>query len=210
MGQNVAEKPTTGEDGAVIVEASIALPIFMFMMITLYSIIQIAYVQARMSVAADAAAKQIAQYAHVYFATGMNESFSGKGGASSNIANKVGEFLTMMGNGIGTVNEELGTFIGGAGEAISGDSISTIFKDGAGETVALQMMKKNMVNGPSDTAEAFQKRNRIEDISAVGSKILTNDREIFLKISYDIKVIQLLKLDFKFHFVNCAYTEAWG
>lgn len=204
-------KKKYGQEGAVIIEAAIALPVFMFMMITLYSIIQIAYVQARMTIAVDAAAKELAQYAHVYFATGLNGSLSGSGGTSSQLANGVSQFLSIVGDGLGTVDSELGQFVSESGEALSGDSLVDIAKSGMGKNLGEQMMKKNLVNGEGDSAEAFMKRNRVKNLNMNGTKFLEQaGKEVFLRVNYDIEVIKLLNVDFSFHMSSCAYTEAWG
>ncbi len=204
-------KKKYGQEGAVIIEAAIALPVFMFMMITLYSIIQIAYVQARMTIAVDAAAKELAQYAHVYFATGLNGSLSGSGGTSSQLANDVSQFLSIVGDGLGTVDSELGQFVSESGEALSGDSLVDIAKSGMGKNLGEQMMKKNLVNGEGDSAEAFMKRNRVKNLNMNGTKFLEQaGKEVFLRVNYDIEVIKLLNVDFSFHMSSCAYTEAWG
>lgn len=199
------------EKGAVIIEASIVLPLFMFMMITLYSIIQIAYVQARITVALDCSAKELAQYAHVFYSTGMNEIFTGEGGASSTVANKVAEFLTTVGENFSSVDSELGQYVTNAGTALSGDSITAYGLAGLGQTLGEQMMKKNMVNGLGDTSDAFKKRNHITRFDMLQSKILEGKgKEIFLRADYDVEVIRLLNIDFTFHLSSCAYTEAWG
>lgn len=61
------------ERGAVIVEASIALPIFMFMIITILSIINICYVQAKVQVAVNSTAKEMSQYFYLYGLAGLDE-----------------------------------------------------------------------------------------------------------------------------------------
>lgn len=199
------------EKGAVIIEAAIALPVFMFMMFTIYSVIQMAYVQARMTIAVDAATKELAEYAHVYYATGLNNSMTGSGGASSEMANEVSEFLMTVGNGLGSVNSELGQFVGEAGAAMSGDSLADLAKYGAGQALGEQMMKKNMVSGTEDNAEAFMKRNRIKNFNMNNSRFLEKEsKDIFLTANYDIQVIRLLNIDFSFHLSSCAYAQAWG
>ena len=55
----------------------------MFAIYTLLSVIQMSYAQARMAVALDSATKQVAEYTHIYFALGLDETFTGQGGASS-------------------------------------------------------------------------------------------------------------------------------
>lgn len=199
------------EKGAVIIEAAIALPVFMFMMFTIYSVIQMAYVQARMTIAVDAATKELAEYAHVYYATGLDNSMTGSGGASSEMANEVSEFLMTVGNGLGSVNSELGQFVGEAGAAMSGDSLADLAKYGVGQALGEQMMKKNMVSGTGDNAEAFMKRNRIKNFNMNNSRFLEKEsKDIFLTANYDIQVIRLLNIDFSFHLSSCAYAQAWG
>lgn len=213
MKQNRKErkrKPNT-EKGAVIIEACISLPVFMFVMLTMYSIIQIAYVQARMTVAVDCAAKELAEYAHVYYATGLNKATSGSGGASSEVANQVSTFLTTIGGSLGSINSELGQFVTDAGNAMSGDSLADLGKYAVGKVLGEQMMKKNMTSGSVDTAEAFMKRNHIKNFNMNGSNFLeTASKKVFLRANYDIEVIKLLNIDFTFHLSSCAYTEAWG
>lgn len=210
-GERVEKDYGDRQRGAVFVEAAIALPVFMFMMVTLYSIIQIAYVQARMTIAVDCAAKELAEYAHVYYATGLDGYMTGSGGTSSRIANEVAEFLTTVGGSLGSVDSELGQFVTDAGSAMAGDSLADLGKHGAGQALGSQMMKKNMVNGPGDSAEAFMKRNRIKNFNMDGSNFLEgNSKKVFLRANYDIEVIKLLNIEYSFHLSSCAYTEAWG
>ena len=53
------------ERGAIIVEATISLTMFIFAMFTLYSLVNICYVQSKMSVAVNVAAKEMSQYAYL-------------------------------------------------------------------------------------------------------------------------------------------------
>lgn len=61
------------EKGAIIVEATIALSAFMFAIFTLLSAINICYVQQKIAVALNSAAKEISQYSYLYALTGLNE-----------------------------------------------------------------------------------------------------------------------------------------
>ena len=207
------EKKDEGQSGAVIIEASIALPVFMFLMITLYSLIQIAYVQSRTTLALDCAAKELAEYAHILYATGADKYIEGGGGYSSQLADKVAEFLETVGSEIGNYHEEMGKFVTDAGGALRGDSVVDYLKFITEDWFCQQLMKKNMVNGFSDTPEAFMRRNRIENwgMDIEKSSVLEGaGKDIFLVMKYDIKVIQLFKIDFKFHMSSCAYTHAWS
>ena len=49
------------ENGAIVVEATISLSVFIFVIFTILSIVNICYIQAKMSTALDTAAREISQ-----------------------------------------------------------------------------------------------------------------------------------------------------
>ncbi len=210
-------KGRRGERGAIIVEATISLSIFMFTMFTLLYVIQMAYAQSRVSVALDCAAKTIAEYAHVYFATGLDESFSGEGGKSSELMGKVAEFLETVGGELGSLDGELGQFVTSAGNAADGDSIADLLKNESGQLLAKQLMEKNLVSGTGQSTEDFMMQYHISDFSLKGSRILekgenefdTDGNAIFLHATYTMEVIKLLNVDVEFQMSTWAYTTAW-
>lgn len=204
-----------GERGAIIVEASLALPFFMFAIYTLLSVIMMSYTQARVAVALDSATKQLSEYVHVYFALGLDEVFPGEGGKSSELANNVADFLQELGGSLGTVDDELGQFVDDAGNALHGNSLIAVIQNGVGAGLAEQMLKANLVDSPEDTAEDFMRRNHIENLNMDGSKFLeagekSSGKDIFMRVNYDIRVVQLLNIDFTFHMSHCAYAQAWA
>ena len=67
------------QDGAVTIEATIALTAFLFMFIMIYSIVTICRAQATIQVAINSTAKELSQYSYVYSMTGIE-------GAMSNVA----------------------------------------------------------------------------------------------------------------------------
>lgn len=60
------------ENGAIIVEAIIALTVYIFAVFTILSIVDICYTQARVSVALNSAAKDISKYSYLYYKFGLN------------------------------------------------------------------------------------------------------------------------------------------
>lgn len=204
-------KSVEKERGAIIVEATISLSIFMFAIFTLLSVIQMAYVQSRISVALDSATKEFAEYAHVYFMTGADETFSGSGGKSSATFDQVAEFLETIGGDLGSLDSELGQYVSDVGSALSGDSISDLAKNGVGQALIKQMMEKNLVSGTSGSAEAFLNRYHISNLDFSESKILEGSgNEIFVRVKYEMQVVQLLNIDFSFQMSTWAYTTAWS
>lgn len=61
------------ERGAIVVEASISLTTFIFLIYTILSIINICFAQAKIGVAINCAAKEISQYSYLYSLTGIND-----------------------------------------------------------------------------------------------------------------------------------------
>ena len=199
------------EHGAIIVEATLALSLFMFAMFTFLSIIQVAYVQSRMTVSLACATKEVAEYAHLFFAAGLNETFSGEGGGSSEVINGVADFISEIGGHLGSVSSELGQYVTDAGDALSGDSLADIGKGLLGQQLVLQMMEKNLVSETDDNAEAWLRRNRVTDVTLMESKFLEgNTTDIFMRVKYKVHIIKLLDIDFSYQMSSVAYTKAWG
>ncbi len=61
------------EKGAIIVESTISLTAFIFMIIMILSIINICYVQAKIGIAIHETAKDISLYSYIYGLTGLDE-----------------------------------------------------------------------------------------------------------------------------------------
>lgn len=61
------------ESGAIVVEATLSLTAFVFAIFTILSVVNICYIQAKMGVALDMAAKEMAQYSYLYFKIGVDE-----------------------------------------------------------------------------------------------------------------------------------------
>lgn len=60
------------ERGAIVVEATISLSVFIFVIFTILSVVNIYYVQAKMNIALTMAAKEISQYSYLYYKLGID------------------------------------------------------------------------------------------------------------------------------------------
>ncbi|MCD8120005.1 MAG: hypothetical protein LUE29_11110 [Lachnospiraceae bacterium] len=67
------EKERGGERGALVIEATLSLSTFIFLIFTLLSITNIYYIQAKMSVALNSSAKEISQYMYLYYKLGLDD-----------------------------------------------------------------------------------------------------------------------------------------
>jgi hypothetical protein len=61
------------EDGVIIIDAAISLPIFMFLIITILSVVNICYTQSKIATALNETAKEISEYSYLYSLTGLNK-----------------------------------------------------------------------------------------------------------------------------------------
>lgn len=77
------------EEGAIVIEATISLTTFMFLIFTILSIVNIVTLQAKIGIALNLTAKEISQYSYLYSMTGINgkqeEIHEGGEGAAQNM-----------------------------------------------------------------------------------------------------------------------------
>lgn len=210
-----AVKSLREDTGAIVVEATISLSAFIFMMFTLLSIVNIAYAQARIAIATDAAARQMSYYANLYYTANINEIFDQHNGQSSEVFQGVGEILSYIAPTAGTIDNELAQFITETGEAVSGTSLTAELKHQIGMAMAKQLLKKNLVQSNLDTPDAFLNRLRVkgglDGLNLLHVNFLENNDDIIdVIVVYQIKVVQLLNLDIDFTFMHRATTKAWG
>ena len=77
------------DKGAIVVEASIALPVYVFVIFTILSIVNICYAQAKVQVALNSAVRQFSEMTYVAYAGGIAETGSPTGGKSSATAQQI-------------------------------------------------------------------------------------------------------------------------
>ena len=61
------------ENGVVFIEATIALTAFMFFVVTLLSIVNVCYAQAKIGTALNETAKELSENSYLYAVTGLND-----------------------------------------------------------------------------------------------------------------------------------------
>lgn len=70
---NKIKNVVLNEQGAIVVEATISLTAFMFLIVTILTVINICYAQAKIGVAVNTTAKKISEYSYLYNLTGLRE-----------------------------------------------------------------------------------------------------------------------------------------
>ena len=240
------------ERGAVVVEGIISLTTFMFAIFTLLSIVNICYIQARMTTALTSAAKEISQYSYFYYKFGIDEldakmaagtederaladkTVTGVASLMDSVSNasnsfQTGDFDNMVkeidgatGTASGLVDqyadrlaEDPKGFILGMGKMM-GNELKEGGKALLCQALAKAFMKKNLKASPDDDPDAFLKRYKVVGgMSGLDFKYTTflqngTSNLIQLVVTYKVKVIELLNIDFEYTFRHCVKTTAWG
>ncbi|MDR2357704.1 MAG: hypothetical protein LBD92_06470 [Oscillospiraceae bacterium] len=131
------------DDGAIVVEATVALTAFMFAILTLLLIVDICIVQARIGAALVSAAKSISQYSYLYYKLNLDEMQSRSYEASAESRLTAEKTI----DGVGSLMDSLSD----AGTGLSAadfDGLSAAARDGAGTVKGLASMYKNELSDP--------------------------------------------------------------
>lgn len=254
------KKVNKTEHGVITIEATISLTTFMFAIVTIFTIVNIFIVQARISNAINLTAKELSQYSYLYSLTGFSKTEAelheaGEEGEQLvdniltdintmyNEIEKIGETGRETPNNIEDIVSNWDSMVGSA-ETIdsSAQSLMEVAKDpkalmfgiakmAASETLELgksrliaaplskALAQKHLVAEDGGSAEIYLKGLGIVP-DAYGSYLGGLDfsqstifpygsNEITVNVTYDVKIIPLLPLDFTFHFNQTAKTNGW-
>lgn len=243
------------EGGAIIVEATLVLPFFMFAIITVLSIVNICFTQAKVGVALNQTAKEISEYSYLYGLTGLNKKQAGLYADGANARASIDEIaggvtemfssVTNMGNAVqsasgdpvgsfNTIESEFNNAKGGFSSITSGAKAlasdpTAILKMLANDAIEMAksflieiitpvFMEKHFLRADGDSSELFlkylgivPKNGSYMDGLDFGQSVifLNGSEEIKLIVKYEIQVWQLLGIDIKIPFTQCAATKAW-
>lgn len=204
-----SKEKSSSERGAIIVEATASLTIFMFAIYTVLSVIQICYAQERIAIAMNSATKQMAQCSHLIRATGIDKIIT-EDGKSSQLSTEVANMMVDLGQKIeGSAPDKLTGFLINGGKAMEGDSPMQIVVNLIGEGVMDELMEKNLVTGGCQGMDDFMKRNRISNIKHIGSSFMEDGRKVYMVFKYDISVVKLFNFEKVFHMRHATYMEIW-
>lgn len=240
------------ERGAIVVEATISLTAFIFLLYTILSVLNICYIQAKMSTALNTAAKQISQYCYLYYKLGggrVNDELAGAAEKPRKTVEAtfdgISSFMTKMSDGVesgingdyaGSLKNAIDAGQGAAGiidmyaEQIANDPKGFIIGMGmlaACETkdyafgklcgaLGKAFMAKNLKDFKDDDPDQFLKRymikNGLDDLDFKYTALMPakNKNLVLLVVTYDVHVIRLLNIDYKFTFRQVAETQTWG
>lgn len=204
------------ERGVVLIEAALSLMIFMFAMLTIFSMFHISLAQARIGAALNATAKEISQYSYIYDLTGINakqSELAAKGGAAQSV---LSDNLSEVKGLFGAFEGVAGVFtnMGGNGESFLAYTLNQGIDAAKGIAcgeLARGLMRKQFGSDPDGYLKGLGVEDGIKGLSFMKTRLFTDGEgdDIFLNVRYQITVIKLLDIDIKFNIEQCAQTKAW-
>lgn len=190
--ENIVMRKRKHEAGAVVIEATLSLTVFMFFIVTVLSLVNICILQQKIGLALNAAAKEIAQYSYIYSLSGVNDIQQGNYESAAIAREDIGTVVA----GISDMYEGISDFAGGdasfqdASEQFTGslETIETTITEAAGEgsawvmsflrmvgneaaeevkgricgAIAKGLIQKNLISYSDGSADAFLKGKGVE------------------------------------------------
>lgn len=208
--------------GAIIVEATISLTAFMFVIVTVLSIINIATAQAKIGVAVNETAKDISQYTYLYGLTGLNSKQASLSQQGQAARTTIDTAINQSDNALDAIST-LSDFVT---DPELQSSLWALVKNGAAEglksfaadKIVRALVEDRLKSTSEGSAEAYLKHlgvvpkngSYLKGISFYKTVICANGtNEIKVVADYEVRVLRLLGIDIKFHFTQCASTKAW-
>ena len=175
------------ENGAIVVEASILLPLFIFVFLTFFSVIKICMIEVKVQNALTNAAKQISSYSYVYSFTGlkgkMDELYNDAKGTKDDIKENVIDNIVQFSSGVdGVISSGKETFdeIQSSGfDDIKGTGKS--LKEFAKDTETYGEQIKNSGKALFNYFKQFKDPKRIKEFLFSVVKMLASDGAEVLK-----------------------------
>ena len=214
------------ESGAIIVEATISLSVFMFAIVTILFVVHICYAQAKIGTVIDGVAKDLSEFSYVYSLTG----FADKQSQISSQASQATQGIDKVVDNLDNVTDTLGN-LKEVGSSLVNDSemrssMLALLKNEAynkvGSILTSQLVKqfaKGRLAGKNGDCETVLKRFGVQckagtylgSIDFGDSVFCVNgSSEIKIVARYSVKLITLLNIDITYDICQCASTKAWG
>lgn len=171
---NKIKKAVLNQDGAIVVEATISLTAFMFLIVTILTIINICYAQAKIGVAINTTAKEISEYSYLYEQTGLrgkqSELYNQSEGARYTINNTLDGITTVF-NSVDNISETAsGVNIDNISSSL--ESIKGSLNDVNSSVKSIQSNIETIIDDPKSFAISIAALAGNEAIEEVKSKVI--------------------------------------
>ena len=202
------------EQGAIVIEATISLTAFMFLIVILLSITNICLAQAKMSVLIDGVAKDVSNYSYIYSMTGLRKWEQGVADGAQKSRKDINTILSDS----ETVYTKINTLVNDVFDAEFWTSLKNLVlqqavNEGKGQALNLvcrSITKARMTNDGLD-ADAYLRFLGVNGLDFSKSEFCPNGNDdIQIVVHYKVHALKLLGIEREFEFEQCAKTKAWN
>ncbi len=210
----LSKRKLRSEKGSIVVEAAMAVPIFMFAIVTILSLVEICAAQTLITNTVNGVAKDFSKYSYLYCklgAYGLQSNIANKGADADGIAvaalsvDNIGEVMPFIEDSIGVINESENF----------GESLCYMLLNGALEAAIdgvgggiIDMIADKRIGSDEITAQELFDHYGIENL-VWHFRFDTTTNQIIVVADYDVRVMQLLDIDYVFHFIKTTKTMVW-
>lgn len=216
----------TDERGAIIIEATLSLSIFLFAIVSLLMIINLCVAQARIGMTINGVAEDISKFSYIYEMTGLRDNQAKQFESSQeaetavldlseaiktlNFSDMASELNKMASSE--TILDSFWDMLKNRGtNYVSSLAMSKVCKEVAKDRLAFSYSG----DGDSEAnADAYLKqlgvKNGLSGLDFSESVFCPNGQDdIVVVVNYEVEAGKLLGIDFSYHFTQCAATKTW-
>lgn len=192
------------EKGAIVVEASIALPVYVFVIFTILSIVNICYAQTKVQIALNTAAKQLSEISYVMYASSLVDAGDVGGGTTSQFTGDISKEIDDLMSKWGVQNDTISEISSMIGQT----SLKQVIDSSIASIAMQKLVEREFKVSKDGSASELAKKLRMDGVPVVHAIKSTND-VLVAGAYYNIKVIELLNIDFTFQFHSGTISYLW-
>ena len=192
------------DEGAIVVEASIAVPVYAFIIFTILTLVNICYAQAKVQIALNSAARQFSEIAYVAYASNLADAGGYSDGKSSDMTQKISTKLNETMNEWGIQNETLS----GMSEMLGKTSLTGILVNEGARATMQSLVDREFKLSKNGNSSSLVKWLNMDTEPKVHA-IITNNDVLVAGAYYEVKVIDLLNIDITYKFHSGTITYLW-
>ena len=192
------------DEGAIVVEASIAVPVYAFIIFTILTLVNICYAQAKVQIALNSAARQFSEMAYVAYASNLADAGGYSDGKSSDMTQKISTKLNETMNEWGIQNETLS----GMSEMLGKTSLTGILVNEGARATMQSLVDREFKLSKNGNSSSLVKWLNMDTEPKVHA-IITNNDVLVAGAYYEVKVIDLLNIDITYKFHSGTITYLW-
>ncbi|MBD9290718.1 MAG: pilus assembly protein [Coprococcus eutactus] len=192
------------DEGAIVVEASIAVPVYAFIIFTILTLVNICYAQAKVQIALNSAARQFSEIAYVAYASNLADAGGYSDGKSSDMTQKISTKLNETMNEWGIQNETLS----GMSEMLGKTSLTGILVNEGARATMQSLVDREFKLSKNGNSSSLVKWLNMDTEPKVHA-IMTNNDVLVAGAYYEVKVIDLLNIDITYKFHSGTITYLW-